>query len=137
VVGKTTTGLAVAGTDYSQVNLTGGTITLNNATLTLSGASDNLHVNDLLFIILNGGGSAVNGIFNSLTQGATITLAGDPGVTFQISYTADASGNTFSGAGNDVALQVTAIPEPSVWASIAIGSGFLLTYRRRRSFCRS
>jgi len=133
VLGKTTAGTPVAGTDYSQVNLTGGILTLNNATLTLSGTADPLNVNDLFFVIINGGGSSVSGIFNGLAQGGITTLTENPGVEFQISYTASASGVSFSGAGNDVALKVIAIPEPSTWACILIGSLFLLSYRRRQN----
>jgi len=132
VVGKTTAGMAVAGTDYSQMNITGGAITLNHATLSLSGVSANLQANDLLFIILNGGAGAINGTFNGLAEGTIFTGLDTPGVSIQISYTASASGNTFSGTGNDVALKVIAVPEPSIWCSIATGSLFLLTYRRRR-----
>ena len=55
-----------AGSDYSSFDLTGGSVSLNSASLSLSGVDGNLKGNDLLFLIINGGGSSISGAFNGL-----------------------------------------------------------------------
>jgi autotransporter-associated beta strand protein len=112
-------------TGHDQVNVT-GTVNLsgNLATAFTAGTYVN---GDLLFILLNDAADAITGTFSGLAQGAVVTTYG--GFDWQISYTADSTGNSFTG-GNDVALM--AIPEPNVAALIG-GLGTLLLLRRRRS----
>jgi autotransporter-associated beta strand protein len=110
---------------YDQVNVT-GTINLSG-TLATSFTAGTYANGNLLFILLNDGGDAVSGNFATLTQGAIVTNYG--GYDWQISYTADSTGNTFTG-GNDIALM--AIPEPNV-AALLGGLGTLLLLRRRRT----
>ena len=61
--------------------------------------------------------------------GGSITGPGGLTQDFNISYTADSTGNAFSG-GNDIALQ--AVPEPSTWAMMLGGLGMLGFYQRSR-----
>ena len=129
-IGKTTTGLAVAGTDYSQLSIAAGTLNLNNVKLILAGGATNLQTGDLLFIVANGGASLINGTFYGLAQDAIFAPAGFGGTLFQISYTANALGNSFSGTGYDIALQV--VPEPGSWAMLLGGAGMLARMVRRR-----
>jgi autotransporter-associated beta strand protein len=119
----------LAGTDYDQVNVT-GSVTLTGSDLTLS-ILTGIEAGDIYYIIANDNSDAVTGIFatlggvvTDLSQGALFSVGGQ---SFQISYTGNSGGGTFTG-GNDVALM--AVPEPSVMALFAIGTGFLL-YRSR------
>ncbi len=116
---------------YDQVNVdltTGdfdGSVTLSGSLVTaFSGGS---YVNgNLLFILLNDESDAINGTFSGLAQDAIVTNYG--GFDWKISYTANSSGNTFTG-GNDVALM--AVPEPNV-AALLGGLGMLALLRWRR-----
>ena len=131
-IGKTTSGLAVAGTDYSQLNVAAGTLNLNNVKLVLAGGATNLQQGDLLFIVANGGASLINGTFYGLAQDATFTQAGFGGTLFQISYDASQTGGTYSG-GYDIALQV--MPEPGSLAMLLGGTGMLSLMIRARRRC--
>ncbi len=134
-LGKATPGgQPIAGTDYDQVNVT-GSVTLTGGDLSLSILSG-IQTDDLYFIILNDSNDAITGIFATLNNVATdlsqgaIFNAGSQ--YFQISYTANSAGGTFTG-GNDVAL--LAVPEPSTWALLGLGFGALVWrsgFRRRK-----
>lgn len=131
-VGKAVSGAQpVAGTDYDQVNVT-GSVTLTGGDLTLS-ILTGVETNDIYFLIRNDASDPVTGIFATLngaaatlTQGATFTSGGQ---LFQISYTADSVGGTFTG-GNDVAL--LAVPEPRTCAIVGLGLA-VLCFRARRT----
>ena len=111
-----------AGTGYDQVNVA-GSVTLSGILAATVGYTP---VNgQLLFILLNDGVDAITGTFSGLAQGATVTF---DGYDWQISYTANSTGNTFTG-GNDVALM--AVPEPNV-AALFGGLGIVALLRRRR-----
>jgi hypothetical protein len=117
----TTAGL----TGHDQVNVT-GTVNLSGSLATDFTAGT--YVNgDLLFILLNDSTDSINGTFAGLAQGALVANYG--GYDWSISYTADSTGNTFTG-GNDIALM--AVPEPSI-AALLGSFGALALFRRRRS----
>jgi autotransporter-associated beta strand protein len=81
-----------AGTQYDQVNVTSGTVTLTGSTLNVSvGYAAN--VGDSWTIIHNGGGSPVVGTFSGLAEGATFMVNG---MTLRITYK--------GGSGHDVVL---------------------------------
>jgi autotransporter-associated beta strand protein len=112
----------VAGTSYDQVFVMGA-VSITNANLALNLVSG-LSVGDQLFILENNG-TDPTGTFAGLANGATSSAGGD---TFQIFY--DANGQ---GGGNDIELTVlTAVPEPSTWASSVLAFvGLAYTQRRR------
>jgi autotransporter-associated beta strand protein len=117
-----------AGSQHDQVNVDRAS---GDGAVTLSGSlvaafSGGTYVNgDLLFILLNDASDAINGTFSGLAQDAIVTNYG--GFDWKISYTADSTGNTFTG-GNDIALM--AVPEPS--ATLLGGLGIFALMRRRR-----
>jgi autotransporter-associated beta strand protein len=130
---------ATVGTQYDQLNIGGsGVFSLtgtNSLTLNLGftpGFGQQFTLVDIE------GGAAVTGVFEQLngvttdlSQGAFFTLGG---TQFQISYTAE--GTTFSGAGNNVMLQV--VPEPGSALIFGYGICFLLfRIGRRRLSVRS
>ena len=114
-----------AGSQYDQIGVTGAVDISGGSLVTLfSGAGYSM--GNLLFILLNDSTDAVTGTYSGFAQGATVTTYG--GFDWAISYSADSTGNTFTG-GNDIALM--AIPEPNAAALIG-GFGVLALLRRRR-----
>ncbi|MHA3771339.1 autotransporter-associated beta strand repeat-containing protein [Verrucomicrobiota bacterium sgz303538] len=89
------------------------------------------NIGDTFTIILNGGGSAIDGLFSNVTPtGATtglLTLA--DGHQFVVNYAANADGGAVA---NDVALTIAAVPEPSTIVAMLGGAGMLLGLRRRK-----
>lgn len=124
------------GTEYDRLALTGTAPTFsltdtNNLELSLGFVPS---VDDLFFIATVTGSNAISGVFEEL-NGATTTLTQNStfsfgGYSWQISYTGDVDTNTFSGAGNDLALQV--IPEPTTALLGMLGLAALAALRRRR-----
>lgn len=113
-------------TGYDQISVTGSVnITGGNLVAAFSGAG--YAVNDLIFILLNDSTDEITGTYTGFTQNATVTSYG--GFNWNISYTADSTGSTFTG-GNDIALMAVAIPEPR--AALLGCLGILLILRRRR-----
>ena len=119
--------------DGSDRILAGGAVSLDgNLQLTLqSGYAP--QVNDVLYLIVHSGSASTIGLFASVNgtalSGSTFSF---DNFTWQITTTASASGRSFTG-GNDVAIQaITAVPEPSTWASMLGGLGILLYTRRQR-----
>ena len=96
---------AAPGTQHDQIGVTGA-VNLNNPSIALSlntyGAVSNQYV-----LIANDGADAVNGTFNGLPEGTTLTSGS---VSLKITY--------HGGTGNDVALLQTAAPAPPVITSI-------------------
>jgi autotransporter-associated beta strand protein len=122
-----------AGTDYSQLDVT-GTVDLGGATLGVtvgygpppySGTGPH----DYQYIIKNDGTDPVIGQFDGLAQMSEFDLVYD-GITYRaiISYQGDYDAGTMTG-GNDV---VVALPEPATLALAAFGGLALLRYRRAR-----
>jgi hypothetical protein len=117
--------------DNDQLAIEGiGTVELNSATLELTlGPSINNPANiGMTWIIINGGAGQTGQFGNTFSQGTSFTTPG--GFLFFIDY---ASGPDGSGTGNDVVLQLAAIPEPSTWAMILSGLALLPLFRRRTS----
>ena len=122
----TTFGAEIDGTTvgllYDQLNVT-GTVTLADATLTLSGAYAYTGSADTFTLILNDGDGTsdlVSGTFAGLPGGASVFNGGQE---FTINYA--------GGDGNDVVL--TAVPEPGSAVMLLGGVGMLLGLRRRRN----
>jgi hypothetical protein len=125
-------GTGNAGSTYDQVNVT-GTISLANLSANLVVAASGLtaaNINQAFYIMSNDGSDPVSNVF---AQGATVTSGSD---VFTIDYTADATTGALLG-GNDIALILTAVPEPSTWFAAALCLGALgFQIRRAHAFSR-
>jgi hypothetical protein len=119
----------LAGTNYDQVDVTGG-VFITGSNLLINSALG-LAVGEHLFIVENDGTDAVTGTFAGLADGATFTA---DGVTFQIDYFASGQDGAFGPAvpGNDIELTVTAVPEPTTWVGGALAFVALAYWQRRR-----
>lgn len=74
----------------SQIDVTGGTIDLNDSELTVVGSSDYVaQPSDIITLIHNQTGSPIVGTFSGLAEGASVTLGG---VKFAISYRGGSDG---------------------------------------------
>jgi len=116
-----------AGSGHDQIGVTGAVdITGGSLTALFSGT---YALSDMIFILLNDGTDAVTGTYAGFAQGALVATHG--GFDWQISYDADSTSNTFTGApnGNDIALR--AIPEPGT--ALLAGLGLFALLRRRRA----
>jgi fibronectin-binding autotransporter adhesin len=126
------TATPVAGTNYDQINVTGGVILGGELSLSLTGYTN--VTGSVFFLVNNDGSDLVSGIFSNANfdPSTVFTIAGQQ---WQINYNADSASTTaqnFTQAlGNDVAL--LAVPEPSTLALIGIAAVYGLTYRRRRA----
>lgn len=120
--------------DHDQLAVSGGTVSLNGATLSLSAGSAYVPgSNSLAMIIINGGyNAATSGTFSNAQSLAYVN-----GDYYQILYGYDPSANGGTGgvdaSGTDVAIQFTAVPEPRTWAMFLGGLAFLILCQRRRS----
>ena len=110
----------------------GDLVSLNNATLKLTLDPDFAQqVVGFIYVLINGGTASTGDISGEFEQGTQITDA--IGDQYNILYNVNASG--VAGAGDDVDLQLTAIPEPGTWAMILSGMGVLGLWRRSRRAC--
>jgi hypothetical protein len=96
------------GTGYSQLNFSGGTISLGNAHLQLNMSVPG-GIGNQFTLLHNPTIHVVNGTFAGLPEGATVTA--NNGAHLTISYHA--------GAGNDVVLTETSLPTLPYWTSIS------------------
>lgn len=126
-----------AGGDVSDHVDATGAINLNGADLhltLLTTTGYSISAGDVLFLIINGSGSPVNGTFSSingvattLTEGSDFTFSGQQ---YMITYQANYATDSLTG-GMDVAL-LAVVPEPSDYALLLLGAPALLLLRRRR-----
>lgn len=111
---------------YDQVNVTGTVDLDGNGQIEVTMLSFVPQPTDIYFLILNDGVDAIDGTLYGIAQGGSFTSGG---YTWQVSYTGDSTGGTFTG-GNDLALQL--VPEPSTWLLLTGGLMALTFLRRRR-----
>jgi hypothetical protein len=129
-------GNGTTGGDVSDHLNTVGAVTLNGADLDLSLLTTTgygIGNGDVLFMIINGSGGAINGTFASFNGTPTVLSEGSQFIfnsqQYTITYQANFAGNSYTG-GNDVAIM--AVPEPAGIVSL-LGGGLLLALRRRRA----
>jgi autotransporter-associated beta strand protein len=124
-------GLAASGTDSDELIMGGGGVLSLSGSLelTLGGNIDNAPLNSI-YDIINGNGNSITGTFNGIAEDGVISVNGD---SFEVLYNSDAAGD--GGAGDYVALDLIAVPEPGTWAILASGLGMLVCMQRvqRRS----
>ena len=117
---------------FDSVSVT-GSISLNNANLQVSLLNFMGVVGDIYYIVDNNDADAVTGTFLGLNDGDTYT--GPGGSQFLISYDA-ITGGAFATGGNDIALQLTVVPEPGTFSALLGGFGMLMgmqRFRRRKA----
>ena len=127
-------------TDSDTLNV-GGTIILDDATLlatadTSANDSSLMDVGDL-YVIINGGAGATGtgtDVFGNVnTSGPIPTYTNSNGFVFDVLYAVTPTGQTtYNSGGNDVALELVAVPEPGTWASLIGGLGMLVAWQRSR-----
>jgi autotransporter-associated beta strand protein len=113
--------LSTALGNYDQLSVT-GTVDVTGSTLSLR-VGGTLTANDKFFIVVN---DSIDPVVGAFAQGTTITAGG---YTFLINY-ADNFGGI--GAGNDISLTVTAIPEAGTWIGAALAAAAIGWTRRGR-----
>ena len=112
----------------------GDLLSLNGATLKLNLDGDFVQqAIGFIYILINGGTATTGDISGQFAQGGQITASN--GYVFNILYNVDANGN--AAAGDDVDLQLTAVPEPGTWAMMLSGMGMLCVWQRSRRRRRS
>jgi autotransporter-associated beta strand protein len=127
-------GMLSGGTDSDQLAATGGnsSVSLNGANLQLTlGSNINPSLIGAFYLIINGGAGSTGGS-NEFAQGTSITSGG---YTFAIDYAVNyVNSSTINeiGSGDDVVLELTAIPEPSTWACMLAGAGMLILIQKNR-----
>jgi fibronectin-binding autotransporter adhesin len=117
---------ATAGTQYDQLLVTSGTVTLAGSLSLSGGYSPNS--SDVIFLVNNTGTGALSGTFSNYADGSTVAVGG---FNWKIYY--GASANAHGGTnGNDVVL--VPVPEPGsiLFACAAIGGGYYGIRRWRR-----
>jgi autotransporter-associated beta strand protein len=123
-----TTGL---GGDVDQLFMNGGSFSLADSTTTLQILDTSAEYSAAIgsiYVIVNGSASAPTGTFgNALASGDDVI--GSAGDTYEVFYDVNAA-NT--GAGNDIDLELVAVPEPGTWASLIGGIGMLVVWQRSR-----
>jgi T5SS/PEP-CTERM-associated repeat protein len=102
----------------------GGIVSLNGATLQLTlGSVLNTPASlGRKYVIINGGAGATGTVGDTFAETSPFTTPG--GYQFDIFYASDANGDG-TGTGDDVVLELTAIPEPATWAMLLCGLGTL------------
>lgn len=113
------------GSGFHDQVVVNGTVSLGGALNLVSFTGFTPANGDLIFILLNDSVDTISGTFSGLAQGAVV--GNYLGFNWEISYTGNSAGGTFTG-GNDVVLM--AVPEPR--AALLGGLGMLLLLRRRR-----
>jgi autotransporter-associated beta strand protein len=118
------------GSDYDQLAVNAGSVSLNGADLQLTLGSSMYNAANIgnVYVIISGGANGTGLGGNVFAQGTSLTTGG---LTFSIGYREDATDDG-TGTGSDVVLKLTAVPEPGTWASIVSGAIMILAMSRRR-----
>jgi fibronectin-binding autotransporter adhesin len=118
-----TTGTNTSGTTYSELKVTGTISLAGDVQVSLFGAYTP-HVNDVFYIIINGGSNTVSGAFSNAAGGVFFS----DGMQFSVNYAATTGSTT-----NDVSIKILSlVPEPGSWPLLLSGCVFLAGFQRRR-----
>jgi autotransporter-associated beta strand protein len=129
----------VTGTDGDQLIVSSGAIALNDTPLqlTIGSALNNSANLDKYYTIIYGGAGATgtgSDLFSydgsAIADDGLFTTPG--GYTFEVIYATDGIGSDDIGTGNNVELQLIAVPEPGTWGMVMGGAGMLLAFQRIR-----
>lgn len=113
----------VAGSGYDQAKVT-GSVSLGGMLALSHGFAPG--VDSLFFVVINDGNDAISGVFSNLaSENSDYVL---DGVTYRISYSGDATNQSFTG-GNDAVLRVVPEPGPILLGTVC---GLLAAGWRRR-----
>jgi len=111
----------------------GDLLSLNGATLQLTLERDFYQEYlGFVYVIINGGIATTGDISGQFAQGSQIIDSS--GDVYSILYNVNAAG--VPNAGDDVDLELIAIPEPGTWAMMLAGIGLLCICQRSRRFAR-
>jgi len=128
-------GLLGSGTDSDQLIATAGNnaVSLDGANLQLTiGSNFKNSAQISSFYLIIDGGARGTGAGNEFAQGTSFTT---DGYTFTIDYATNFINSTTVsniGTGNDVVLELTAVPEPGTIATVISGFGMLVFMMRSR-----
>ena len=118
--------------DNDSLTMTSGTVgSLAAVTLKIStgAAYSTSAATGLTFIILNGGYTPAAGVF---ANDVSNTITASNGDVYSVLYGYDPNTQMVDSSGNDIALQLEAVPEPGTWAMLLSGAGMLVVLQRKR-----
>jgi len=121
------------GGDDDQLAVDGGTFSLDDTTLQIldGSAENNPNLIGNLYVIVNGGaastGVASDVFANAPASGDSFTTA--DGFKYDVFYGVNPTNTSF---GNDIDVELVAIPEPATWASLLGGIVLLIAWQRVR-----
>lgn len=117
------------GSTANDLLVVSGTVNLNSANLVLDGGTYGPDPTDKFWIVNNTGSGAINGTFNGLAEGASVSWIVNSAVfTGFITYQGDFGTNSLTG-GNDILIH-SAVPEPGTF--LVIGAGLAALARKRK-----
>jgi autotransporter-associated beta strand protein len=119
---------------FGKLSVTGG-VTMSGQLDLVQSPTYQPSPGDTFFVVSNDSIDAVFGTFSNVIDNGdgTGAFTSLDGAIYRISYSSDADTNTFApGSGNDIALQVISVPEPSSIAGLLGGMACLLGFRRSR-----
>ena len=108
------------------VDVTGSVTLTGSSAISLSHLGGAPVNGDTFLIIRNDGADAINGQFSNLADGSYVTIGGMTGL---VDYQFDSLSGTLN-VGNDLAIRIQPVPEPT--AAALIGLGVIAIRRRRR-----
>jgi hypothetical protein len=123
-------------TDSDELSMgNSSTLTLDNSLLQIlvGGYGTNPAALDQLYVLINGGAGATGSgtdVFANAPFNGSAYVYNDNGYVFNVFYATDALND--GNGGNDIDVELVAVPEPGTWASLIGGIGMLVVWQRSR-----